>query len=182
MTNLGTPRELRFGILCNSLELETWQISCLEALLAVKGCMPVVVVLNSTTQVPNPLLRRLVNLLRTGRFTWAVFDRLVASRPSPVTRSCPPPGWLRDLPTLECAVSKKGSYSEYFSDEDLEQLRALNLDFLIKFGFGVTRGAILDVARYGVWSFHHDDETRYRGAPPCFWEIYLVHPRLHGHI
>ena len=31
-------------------------------------------------------------------------------------------------------------------------------------------------ARHGVWSFHHDDETKYRGSPPCFWEIYSRDP------
>jgi len=75
------------------------------------------------------------------------------------------PDWLLDLERMECAVMKRGRYSEYFTDEDIERIRAFKLDFLVKFGFGITRGAILDVARYGVWSFHHDDEARYRGSP-----------------
>ena len=39
------------------------------------------------------------------------------------------------------------------------------------------RGEILQVPRYGIWSFHHDDEMRYRGGPPAFWEIYGGDPQ-----
>ena len=46
------------------------------------------------------------------------------------------------------------------------------MDFILKFGFGIIRGEILNAARYGVWSYHHADEEKYRGSPPCFWEIY----------
>ena len=30
------------------------------------------------------------------------------------------------------------------------------------------RESDLRAARFGVWSFHHDDEEKYRGAPPAF--------------
>jgi hypothetical protein len=167
------PRPLRFGILCNSIELEAWQVHCLEEVIKVPGCVPVVAVVNATNQTRPSFLRRLATAILSGRVGWSVFDRLVSSRSTPATRSIAPPNWLRHLPILECAVTRKGRYSEYFSEGDVEALHCLNLDFLIKFGFGITRGAILTVARYGIWSFHHDDETRYRGAPPGFWEIYL---------
>ncbi len=34
----------------------------------------------------------------------------------------------------------------------------------------------MNAARYGVWSFHHDDNLEYRGGPPLFWEIYEQNP------
>jgi hypothetical protein len=30
---------------------------------------------------------------------------------------------------------------------------------------------VLNTAKYGVWSFHHDDERIIRGGPPGFWEF-----------
>ena len=48
------------------------------------------------------------------------------------------------------------------------------LDVAIRFGFNVIRGGILDVARYGVWSYHHGDHREYRGSPAFFWEMYEV--------
>ena len=29
----------------------------------------------------------------------------------------------------------------------------------------------MNVAKYGIWSFHHDDERVVRGGPPGFWEF-----------
>jgi hypothetical protein len=169
---------VRFGILCDSIELEAWQVSCLEALIRVQGCVPVVTVLNATPRpgATTTLCSRLADSLDTGRFVWSLFSRLVASRQSPATRRTSPPGWLSELQRIECSVKKGEADSEYFDDEDIAQLDAMSLDFLIKFGFGTIRGAILTVARYGVWSFRHDDETRYHGALPCFWEVYLRDP------
>jgi hypothetical protein len=45
-----------------------------------------------------------------------------------------------------------------------------------RLAFGIVRGEILRAPRHGVWSFHHDDEMRYRGGPPAFWEIYRGDP------
>ena len=42
---------------------------------------------------------------------------------------------------------------------------------MLRFGFGILRGEVLDVARHGIWSFHHDDERVIRGGPPSFWEV-----------
>ena len=79
---------------------------------------------------------------------------------------------LEALPRIICRTIRKGRFSEYFSSDDVAQVRSYDLDFILRFGFGIIRGEILESARYGVWSFHHGDESRYRGGPPGFWEIY----------
>ena len=58
----------------------------------------------------------------------------------------------------------------------LEQIRAKNLDVLLRFGFGILKGDILSAARYGIWSYHHGDNEFYRGSPPHFWELYEHNP------
>jgi hypothetical protein len=67
-------------------------------------------------------------------------------------------------------------FSDYLEDDDLERLRRLDLDILLRFGFRILRGEILRVPRYGVWSFHHDDSEVIRGGPPGFWEVMEGHP------
>ena len=59
-----------------------------------------------------------------------------------------------------------------FPPEALEEIRAKNLDVLIRFGFNILKGEILTAARYGVWSYHHGDNEFYRGGPAHFWELY----------
>ncbi len=78
---------------------------------------------------------------------------------------------LPDMPEVRCRVRRKGRFSQYFEAEDVEAIKAHDLDFILRFGFNILRGDILTAARYGVWSYHHGDEQKYRGGPPCFWEI-----------
>jgi hypothetical protein len=63
-----------------------------------------------------------------------------------------------------------------FAHDDVERIRGRALDVLIRFGFNILRGEILGAARYGVWSYHHGDNDRYRGGPPYFWEIVEGNP------
>jgi len=80
--------------------------------------------------------------------------------------------FLLKTPYIRCKVIKKGRFFYYFDEADIQTIRGYDLDFILQFGFGIIPGEILNVAHYGVWSFHHDDEEKYRGSPSCFWEIY----------
>ncbi|HBG69356.1 MAG: hypothetical protein A2W93_16115 [Bacteroidetes bacterium GWF2_43_63] len=75
------------------------------------------------------------------------------------------------IPVIECIPQQKGKYSEYFSTEDVTKIEGLQLDFILRFGYNILRGSILNAAKYGIWSFHHGDERAFRGGPPGFWEI-----------
>ena len=61
-------------------------------------------------------------------------------------------------------------------DDDIDLIKSYKLDFIIRFGFGIIKGEILKIPKYGVWSFHHGDEKKIRGGPYCFWEIYNSEP------
>lgn len=90
---------------------------------------------------------------------------------SPSMREVDLSALLQDVPVMQCRVRREGVCSEYFSTEDVADIREYDLDFILRFAFGVIRGEVLQAARLGVWSFHHDDLDKYRGTPPCFWEI-----------
>lgn len=79
---------------------------------------------------------------------------------------------FQDVPKIRCKVKLVGKYSQYFQEEDLERIKKYKLDVILRFGFNILRGEILETPRYGVWSFHHDDHLKYRGGPEGFWEIY----------
>lgn len=76
-----------------------------------------------------------------------------------------------DVPRLTVVPSRPRPFEHRFAEEDLSAIREHRLDVLLRFGFAIIRGGILEVARYGVWSFHHDDNREYRGGPPFFWEM-----------
>ena len=63
-----------------------------------------------------------------------------------------------------------------FPPEALEEIRRHEIDVFFRFGFNILRGDVLKAARYGVWSYHHDDKDFYRGGPALFWEVYEDSP------
>lgn len=71
-------------------------------------------------------------------------------------------------------VQKK--FSDYLEPADAEAVRAADLDVALRFGFRILRGDFLKIARYGVWSYHHGDNTENRGGPPGFWEVMEGNP------
>jgi hypothetical protein len=78
---------------------------------------------------------------------------------------------LRDVPVFPVAP-RRTAFSDYLSDDVIEQLRALNLDVALRFGFRILRGDALCIAAKGVWSFHHGDNRKSRGGPSCYWEVF----------
>ena len=73
-------------------------------------------------------------------------------------------------------VSRSG-YVYRFSDEDVEKVKALDLDLLIRCGQGILRGGILRASRLGFVSFHHGDNKVNREGPAGFWECYYQWPQ-----
>src|SRR2546426_4219498 len=82
---------------------------------------------------------------------------------------------LASLPTLSAEPIVK-RYVHRFTDEELSTIHGWDLDVLVRFGFNILRGAILNAARYGIWSYHHGDHQHYRGGPAHFWELYDRNP------
>lgn len=75
-----------------------------------------------------------------------------------------------DIPVIRVfGIEKKFSYR--FPEKDITTVQNLDLDLLIRFGFGILKGEILNAARYGIWSLHHGDNSVNRGGPPAFWEV-----------
>ena len=72
-------------------------------------------------------------------------------------------------------ISKSGLYY-FYKNEDLNQIKNLNLDLLIRGGSGILQGDILNLCPLGIISFHHGDNDFYRGGPPGFWEVYNREP------
>ena len=158
---------LKFGIMCTGHCLQLWQAEAVR-LLRTGGHKLVVLIRDDREQQTHKLFQKVrtypfKNLL--FRLFQRFFLRSAARRLINVKEE------FRDIPVIHCLVEKKGS-SEYFNPSDLEQIQSFHLDFILRLGFNILRGEILNVAKYGIWSFHHDDEMKYRGGPPGFWEIF----------
>jgi hypothetical protein len=158
--------EIRYGLLVPGTTLPRWQVDVLDHLDALGGVRPVLLVVDAGAGGPRPSAR---DLWRRRRLAWTLFNRWSATG----ARSLEPVdlgGRLGSLPRVEVTVRTEGYWQE-FPDADVEAVRSHHPDLLLRFGFNMIRGGILDVAPLGVWSYHHDDERVHRGGPPCFWEL-----------
>lgn len=162
--------KIRFGILCNGMHLEKWQERAISRLLQLDGIELSLVILNGEKNLSNPTQDRIKKLFSSNLLFWiyyALIRRRFESKKKVDMTSV-----FAKTSQIICTPDYKGKYSQYFSSADIKTISEYKLDFLLRFGFDIIRGDILTVAKYGVWSFHHDNEQKYRGGPPCFWEIY----------
>lgn len=109
---------------------------------------------------------------RARRGFWEAYNNGCVARRSRAVERVDSSGILGGLPVLHVQPELRGRYSQHFPPDAIETIRSYDLDVLLRFGFGILHGEILDVPRYGVWSFHHDDDRVIRGGPPGFWEVY----------
>ncbi|MES2411375.1 MAG: hypothetical protein V4535_08030, partial [Bacteroidota bacterium] len=62
-------------------------------------------------------------------------------------------------------------FSDRFTAADIAKIKKYEVDFILRFGFRILRGDILQASKYGILSLHHGDTDTYRGGPPAFWEV-----------
>lgn len=152
--------------MCNGNELQQWQVDCLNELLKLNFVEPVLLIANKTEQKIKP---NFFSKLFSSRLFYLIHKRAIKVSKQRVTEF---PNEFNSVERIHCSVEKKGKHSEYFSTDDIEKIKNYKLDFIIRFGFNIIRGEILNAATLGVWSYHHGDESKFRGGPPCFWEVY----------
>lgn len=162
---------LRIGILCDSEEIAVWQAKCIKELGSVDGVQIPLVVLNGRSLTRKSIGERLRILRSSGLLLWRFYERLVLNRSVRSIQRLPLCNALQDYETITCVPVKVGKFRETISDADLGKIESHKIDVLVRFGFGILTGKILDVPTFGIWSFHHGDAQKYRGAPPGFWEI-----------
>jgi hypothetical protein len=164
--------KLRFGLLCRGLRFPGWQAQCLQAVLDTGLAEPALLILEG----PGVKKARLASKLRQrDRLLFNLYNAVVVKARARSYRSIDLGGILATVPRLVCDPKVAGS-THRFDHADVAEIRAHHLDFIIRFGFEILAGEILNAACYGVWSYHHGDEQQFRGAPPGFWEIYQDEP------
>jgi hypothetical protein len=169
----GATAPLRVGLLVDSMTQPAWVERALQRVIESRTGEFVLVVRNAS---PSSAVRRsrLASWWRNRRhLLHAAYGRLDGRR----FKATPDPfapvdlsSLLKDVPVVD-VVPDQTRTSDVIHDRDLETIRLASVDVLVRLGFRILRGEILNAARFGVWSYHHGDNEQYRGGPPCFWEV-----------
>jgi hypothetical protein len=158
--------------MCTGLAFPKWQAQAIQRLIERGDAEPALLIVrrdDETAPKPSGTLARLTK----PKALWRLYrakNEPSALRPVDMSEE------LDRVPQISCAPIRKGKFSEYFSSYDVARIKEHDLDFILRFAFGIIRGEVLESARHGVWSFHHGDEEKYRGGPPGFWEMYDGEP------
>lgn len=171
--NQLTP--LRFGIMVDDLTMEAWKVETVRKL--VEGGMQLAYIICNAEPTPKKGFFKKLTTLPVRRAFFQLWNHYqfkpAAKRMIPLSRLGID---LESIPILDC-IPRHEKTSTFISDNDIEIIKNQHLDFILRFGFDIIRGDILEAAKHGIWSFHHDDEMTYRGGPPGFWEWMHDNPR-----
>jgi hypothetical protein len=162
---------MNFGLLCNSSTLQQWQLETINSLVS-GGHTCSLLIVNANPVEKQSFQGKIIHY-PYSKVLYRVWFRFLIKPAAKKTVNIS--ALYHNLPEISCLTTKK-RYAEYFDKKDVERIQSFNLDFILRFGFGIIKGDILDAAKYGVWSYHHDDDRKYRGVPTGFWEIMFGDP------
>jgi hypothetical protein len=162
---------LRVGLLIDSFVQPRWIVKIIADLQASEIAEIVLIVKNgvempSTSKLQSAWCRRntiLYEIYNRADRRWFT-PRFSAFENQDISQM------VEGLALIEAVPIRKG-VANYFSETDIERIAPYRLDVLLRFGFGILRGTILNLPRFGIWSHHHGDVDSKRGGPPGFWEL-----------
>lgn len=166
----AAPGTLRVGILCEGSTFQRWQVDALRQVLAVPNVRVVVMVQAANTSAENSEQGFVARQRKRnwGTAMYRIYRRKFFAPPA--MQRVDAAELLKDIPVLHCAPELHG-HTEHFTAQDLQRIADQRPDVLLRFGFNILGGAILELPTYGIWSFHHGDPALFRGGPPGLWEI-----------
>jgi hypothetical protein len=177
-SKIPSARPLRVGLLLDSLLQPRWVAEMLAQVSALPFVELSVVVLNEGNPAGiAPRTRKLPSFRGVFANRRHLLFALYSKLDSRLYRPEPDPFEPVDLTDQLNAVPqlrvrpRMTKFCDYFEDADVATLRGYDLDVALRLGFRILKGGVLQVARHGVWSYHHGDNSLYRGGPAGFWEV-----------
>jgi hypothetical protein len=164
-------RKLRIGVLINSLDIPAWVYQILIELKDSDYAELVLFIKNDAEINKQSRIKRLFNDRKKILYIlYTKFDRKIFHSKNDANKLINIEKKFSSIPIVK-VVPKQTKFSDYFSEDDIQKIKEYNLDVLIRSGFRILRKEILNVAKYGIWSYHHGDNNVNRGDPPGFWEV-----------
>ncbi|MEX0797462.1 MAG: hypothetical protein WD274_12295 [Acidimicrobiia bacterium] len=168
-SNIDDPTPCRIGIMCLGRTFPAWQAETIRSVLEIPGVSIDLLVIQERAPEAEGKFARIFR--DPKHLLWNLYNKGLVQRRSAASRPVDLTDELAETPEVRCTPIRVGKYGERLAEGDVDAIKDRNLDLLLRFGFGILKGSVLESARYGIWSFHHGDERTYRGQPPAFWEM-----------
>lgn len=167
-----TSKKLKIGLLLDSMIQPLWVVHIIEEIISSNFAEISLVISN---QAPHKSTTSFFKKFRNARcvFLWNIYCMMDSWKQRKLFdpfKSSDITALMASIPQISVNPIQKG-FVDYFTDDAVSSIQDHQLDVALRFGFRIMRGRALNLAKYGVWSYHHDDNQRYRGSPPGFWEM-----------
>ena len=165
-------KKIRVGIMLDTYHMEYWAYKILEEISSSDYASVELIILNAKLDVKISTVDKIrINRKEIFYIAYTKLEkRIIQPKPDAFTR-INAQKILENVPVI-VTLPKMDKYSDWIETDDIEKIKKFDLDVIIQSGFRVLKGDILNVAKYGIWSYYHDDDTVIRGGPPGFWETF----------
>lgn len=165
-------QKLRIGLLIDDYLMPAWAYEIIKDIIISDHSKIVLIVKNKSKKKEK---RSILKRLWIGR---KIIGFVLLQKIDRKLFKCKPDAFeIIDIrPSIQnCQVvevsPKQTKFSDIIEENGLSKIRPYDIDVLIRLGFRILRGEILNIAKYGIWSYHHGDNSVNRGGPPGVWEV-----------
>jgi len=153
-------KTIRLGVMVNSKRISSWQYEALNQALKINNVELCLIIKKRNKKLLFGNLKG---------FFFKFFQKIAFRKCNKTSYDLT--NFFPNVKLIQVETSRNG-HKESLAQVDINRIKKSNLDIIIRYGFGILSGDILDISSYGIWSFHHGDERLYRGSPAGFWEVY----------
>ena len=175
-------RPLRIGVLLDSMTAPRWVAKIMQDVVAAPFLTLSLVIVDATRKQPPPATWREWFARQRAAAPYRLWEWYQAADYRRFRCEGADPFEPTDLTSLVSGADLlrveplRTGFVDRFRPQEVQRIRDAHPDVMLRFGFRIIKGEILDAAPYGIWSLHHDDNRSYRGGPALFWEIYERNP------
>jgi len=170
-----TNKKLRIGLLLDSFTIPAWAYMMLEKILKSDFARIELIVLNDIQKENKSLLKKIIkNRKKLLYMTYCQFENKLFKCSPDAFERMDSKVILSDLPTIK-VKPRKSSYFDFIENENILKIKNYNIDVFIGLGFNILQGEILHSSKYGIWSYHHNNDQDIEGELLGFWEVFQKH-------
>jgi hypothetical protein len=169
---------MKIALLIDDYKVPLWTKNMLEHVVSLAVEIPLVIKIPPyrTTTIERNFLAKIK--IKISSLLWYFYLRVDKWRnpaPSDIFR-------VSDISDLFASAEKiihepwRTYYCDHISGSIVEKIRGHKIDLIIRLGGRIIKGEILTCTPHGIWSYHHGDNSLYRGGPAAFWECYEYAP------
>ncbi len=162
--------KFKIGILLDSFTVAAWQYKMIEKIIHLDCAKIDLIILNDAMGFESTKYQRVKkNWHKIIFYLYDRTDRILFRKNPDAFEKMDLFDLLPNTKVMKVRPLQK-RFSDYIQSDDVMKIKEEHLDIIIRMGFRILRGSILHAAKYGIWSYHHGDNRKIRGAPPGFWE------------